>query len=62
MVAVRIPSGLGRGDCVKIAEVKVAKTTCETTRRVPMPRGVVGAVVRGGDTGPAWEDERFADI
>ena len=30
---------------MKIAEVKVAKTTCETTRLVPIPKGIVGATV-----------------
>ena len=30
---------------MKIAEVKVTKTTCETTRLVPIPKGIVGATV-----------------
>ena len=47
---------------MKIAEVKVAKTTCETTRLVPIPRGIVGAVAPIEYTDPAWDDERFADI
>ena len=62
MVAICIPQWLGGGDCVRIAEVKVAKTTCETTRLVPIPRGIVGAVVPIEYTDPAWDDERFADI
>ena len=40
---------------MKIAEVKVAKTTCETTRLVPIPRGIVGAVVSIEYTDPAWD-------
>ena len=55
MVAVRIPQWLGRGDCVKIAEVKVAKTTCETTRLVPIPKGIVGATVSIEYTDSAWD-------
>ena len=55
MVAVSIPPGLGRGDCVKIAEVKVAKTTCETTRLVPIPKGIVGATVSIEYTDSAWD-------
>ena len=55
MVAVRIPSGLGRGDYVKIAEVKVAKTTCETTRLVPIPKGIVGATVSIEYMDSAWD-------
>lgn len=30
---------------MKIAEVKVAKTTCETTLLVPIPKGIVGATI-----------------
>lgn len=40
---------------MKIAEVKVAKTTCETTPLVPIPRGIVGAVVSIEYTDPAWD-------
>lgn len=41
---------------MKIAEVKVAKTTCETTPLMPIPRGIVGAVVSIEYTDPAWDD------
>lgn len=40
---------------MRIAEVKVAKTTCETTPLVPIPRGIVGAVVSIEYTDPAWD-------
>ena len=40
---------------MKIAEVKVAKTTCETTRLVPIPKGVVGATVSIEYTDSAWD-------
>lgn len=40
---------------MKIAEVKVAKTTCETTPLVPIPRGIVGAVVSIEYTDPVWD-------
>ena len=43
---------------MKIAEVKVAKTTCETTRLAPIPRGIVGAVVAVEYTDPAWDSLR----
>ena len=38
-----------------IAEVKVATTTCTTTPLVPIPRGIVGAVVSIEYTDPAWD-------
>ena len=40
---------------MRIAEVKVAKTTCETTPLVPIPKGIVGAVVSIEYTDPAWD-------
>lgn len=40
---------------MKIAEVKVANTTCRTTPLVPIPRGIVGAVVSIEYTDPAWD-------
>ena len=40
---------------MKIAEVKVAKTTCETTRLVPIPKGIVGATVSIEYTDSAWD-------
>ena len=40
---------------MKIAEVKVAKTTCETTRLAPIPRGIVGAVVAVEYTDSTWD-------
>ena len=40
---------------MKIAEVKVAKTTCETTRIVPIPKGIVGATVSIEYTDSAWD-------
>lgn len=40
---------------MKIADVKVAKTTCETTRLVPIPKGIVGATVTLEYTDPAWD-------
>ena len=62
MEPVGVSGRMGGGDGMKIAEVKVAKTTCETTHLVPIPRGIVGAVVPIEYTDPAWDDERFADI
>ena len=41
---------------MKIAEVKVAKTTCETMRLVPIPKGIVGATVSIEYTDSAWDD------
>ena len=38
-----------------IAEVKVATTTCTTTPLVPIPKGIVGAVVSIEYTDPAWD-------
>ena len=38
-----------------IAEVKVAKTTCELIRLAPIPRGIVGAAVTVKYTDPAWD-------
>ena len=43
---------------MKIAEVKVAKTTCETTRLVPIPKGIVGATVSIEYTDSAWDGLR----
>lgn len=40
---------------MKIADVKVAKTTCETTRLVPIPKGIVGATVSIEYTDSAWD-------
>ena len=40
---------------MKIAEVKVAKTTCETTRLVPIPKGIVGATVSIEYMDSAWD-------
>lgn len=40
---------------MKIAEVKVAKTTCETTLLVPIPKGIVGATISIEYTDPAWD-------
>lgn len=40
---------------MKIAEVKVAKTTCETTRLVPIPKGIVGATISIEYTDSAWD-------
>ena len=40
---------------MRIAEVKVAKTTCETTRLVPIPKGIVGATVSIEYTDSAWD-------
>ena len=40
---------------MKIAEVKVAKTTCETTRLVPLPKGIVGATVSIEYMDSAWD-------
>ena len=40
---------------MKIAEVKVAKTTCETTRLVPIPKGIVGATVYIEYMDSAWD-------
>ena len=36
----RIPKQISTGDEMRIAEVKVAKTTCETTRLVAIPEGI----------------------
>lgn len=41
---------------MRIAEVKVAKTTCKTTPLVPIPKGIVGATVSIEYTDPAWDD------
>ena len=43
---------------MKIAEVKVAKTTCETTRLVPIPKGIVGATVSIEYMDSAWDGLR----
>lgn len=40
---------------MRIAEVKVAKTTCETTLLVPIPKGIVGATISIEYTDPAWD-------
>lgn len=40
---------------MRIAEVKVAKTTCETTRLVLIPKGIVGATVSIEYTDTAWD-------
>ena len=40
---------------MKIAEVKVAKTTCETTQLVPIPKGIVGATVSIEYMDSAWD-------
>lgn len=40
---------------MKIAEVKVAKTTCETMRIVPIPKGIVGATVSIEYMDSAWD-------
>nr|DAW51213.1 MAG TPA: BclA protein [Caudoviricetes sp.] len=40
---------------MRIAEVKVAKTTCETTRLVPIPKGIVGATVSIEYTDSVWD-------
>lgn len=40
---------------MRIAEVKVAKTTCETTPLVPIPKGIVGATVSIEYTDTAWD-------
>lgn len=40
---------------MRIAEVKVAKTTCKTTPLVPIPKGIVGATVSIEYTDPAWD-------
>lgn len=40
---------------MKIAEVKVAKTTCETTRLALIPKGIVGATVSIEYTDSAWD-------
>ena len=40
---------------MKIAEVKVTKTTCETTRLVPIPKGIVGATVSIEYTDSVWD-------
>lgn len=41
---------------MRIAEVKVANTTCKTTPLVPIPKGIVGATVSIEYTDPAWDD------
>lgn len=40
---------------MRIAEVKVAKTTCKTTPLVPIPKGIVGATVSIEYTDSAWD-------
>lgn len=40
---------------MKIAEIKVAKTTCETTQLVPIPKGIVGATVSIEYMDSAWD-------
>lgn len=40
---------------MKIAEIKVAKTTCEVTQLVPIPKGIVGATVSIEYTDSAWD-------
>ena len=41
---------------MRIAEVKVSKTTCEATCLVPIPKGIVGATVFIEYTNPDWDD------
>ena len=41
---------------MRIAEVKVAKTTCETTCIAAIPKGIVGATVSIEYTDSVWED------
>ena len=41
---------------MKIAEIKVAKTTCEATQLVPIPKGIVGATVSIEYMDSAWDD------
>lgn len=52
----RIPKQISTGDEMRIAEVKVAKTTCETTRLVAIPKGIVGATVSIEYTDSVWDD------
>lgn len=40
---------------MRIAEVKVSKTTCKTTPLVPIPKGIVGATVSIEYTDSAWD-------
>lgn len=40
---------------MRIAEVKVAETTCKTTPLVPIPKGIVGATVSIEYTDSAWD-------
>ena len=40
---------------MRIAEVKVANTTCRTTPLVPIPKGVIGATVSIEYTDSAWD-------
>ena len=40
---------------MRIAEVKVNATTCETTRLAPIPKGIVGATVSIEYTDSAWD-------
>ena len=52
----RIPKQISTGDEMRIAEVKVAKTTRETTRLVAIPEGIVGATVSIEYTDSVWDD------
>ena len=40
---------------MRIAEVKVGKTTCKVTPLVPIPQGIVGATISIEYTDPAWD-------
>lgn len=40
---------------MRIAEVKVGKTTCKATPLVPIPQGIVGATISIEYTDPAWD-------
>lgn len=52
----RIPRQLSAGGGMRIAEIKVAETTCKTTLLVPIPNGIVGATVSIEYTDSAWDD------
>ena len=41
---------------MRIAEVKVANTTCRTTPLVPIPKGIVGATVSIEYTDSVWDE------
>ncbi len=47
-----------KDDDMRIAEVKVNKTTCETTRLVPIPKGIVGATISIEYKDPMWDTLR----